>query len=410
MREEIPWRAARHPWVTGPDVRLRNGVLLVAAAWLLLAGGDWYYRFTWFRWQDRIRLQPAPAPGAAVRPAVSVPVPASRGGDLTRLVGIPSFNQRYERERPARLEHIDEFGYRNPPPVIGVDFPVVVVGDSYMFAGATMTNTFSARLSAVSGRPVYNHARAGIGPFIAISQFFREPRFREHPPRVLVWGFIEREVAGDVFSGLSYWLRFDPDEKKRQEYRGSIVWSEFRPRRLKTQLPNTSAAAQLAARWWRHVRFLAWGRIPPEVLAGHDPASGTPLLFYREAIDAMKWPPEVRKIDKVAFHIEDVNHFCVERGMELAVILIPDKEQVYREQLPPEARAPGEVFAPSCLPELEARLREKGIRVVNLLEPFRAQAAAGQLLYWPDDTHWNSDGIQLAAELAWREISDIFTR
>ena len=49
-----------------------------------------------------------------------------------------------------------------------------------------------------------------------------------------------------------------------------------------------------------------------------------------------------------------------------------------------------------------------GVRVVNLLGPFRERAARGERLYFTDDTHWNSDGIDLAARVAWDEINELF--
>jgi hypothetical protein len=79
------------------------------------------------------------------------------------------------------------------------------------------------------------------------------------------------------------------------------------------------------------------------------------------------------------------------------VLLVPTKYEVYAPLLKKPPPAP----AVSRLDRLEAKLRERGVRVVNLGPVFEARAADelahGRTLYWKDDTHWGPVGIDLAA-------------
>ena len=54
-----------------------------------------------------------------------------------------------------------------------------------------------------------------------------------------------------------------------------------------------------------------------------------------------------------------------------------------------------------ALAEVERKVRALGVSTVNL-EPVLHAAAneafeRGELIYWPDDTHWNPTGIEIAA-------------
>jgi hypothetical protein len=82
------------------------------------------------------------------------------------------------------------------------------------------------------------------------------------------------------------------------------------------------------------------------------------------------------------------------------VVLVPTKFAVYA---PLTAGAltttPG---MPGHFVELEAQLQSAGLSVLNLYPILTAhaqfEAARHRYLYWRDDTHWNADGIAIAAE------------
>jgi hypothetical protein len=393
------------PGLDGKRGRALLIALVVGFAWLALLGFDWCMRFAWFRWQDTWVLRHAAVSGSeSLRPAFAVTNAVHRGDDLTYLIGIPSVASLYEEDRPASVIWMDEYGYKNVPPTAGKRFPIVVAGDSFMEDGVTMDDRFPARLSEVSGLPVYNHALQGWGLFLSLVRFLESERFRRDPPRVLVWGVIEREISGSYFEGLNYQLYALEHATGSAVAVSGTSLASFRPDALKKALPNTSALAQLSSRYWNVIRYRVLGRLNPYVIPIEQRIGGRRMLFYYPTIDAMSWSPAIRDVARVAGAVEYLNRVVAGRGIRLVVVLIPDKEQVYREYIPARYNSPERPLPDSCLNGLERALLACGIGVVNLLPVFRERAQSGDLLYWADDTHWNPAGIRLAAETTWAYI------
>ncbi|MFH0908158.1 MAG: hypothetical protein V1929_05295 [bacterium] len=374
-------------------------VALVGLVWLACGAGDWFMRFHWYRWQATLVAGPAVetvGPFASMR---TIEVPVRRGGDLSHLLGIPKVAALFEDERPAMIETSDEFGYRNHPPTATNNYSVVVTGSSFMNSGYPMTNILASRLSRQLGVPVYNAAFPGRGPFIGLIRFLQDERFVRNPPRVLVWGVVEREIGAHAFGGLLYQIELlvkHTIEARKQD--SSILWRNLRPGSLKTALPDSSAIAQLSRRIWTFIRYYVFGRMNPAVAASGPSWKGAPFLFYSAAVESLRWMPAQRIVPSVADDIAIVSDYLRARGIALVMLLIPDKEQVYREFLPGVMLDEANPIPPSCLDELGERLRVKDVPVVSLLGPYREGAGQGRLLYWRDDTHWNSEAIAMAAE------------
>jgi hypothetical protein len=382
-------------------------VLGVGALWLAIGVGDWWMRFRWFRWQDTWMIRPEIAEAPVAR-AGAYTNAAHRGGDLTGLAALPAFSAPFEEDHPQAVEWTDEFGYRNKPPTLDKPYPIVTVGDSYMVDGASFDTTFFSRLSDVSGVRVYNHAVVGRGSFAGILRFLSSERFRKSPPRVLIWGIIEREIAGGYFAGLVAQLQYHRIGGASRESKQRYDLGFLSAKNLRRSLPNTSAFAQLSAKAWNRIRYYMFGNVHPYVVVPQGEVAGRKVLFYREAIDAMKWPPQYRDLDKVTWAIGQVDHLCRERGIQLVIVLIPDKEEIYREHIPASQFSVDQPLQPSCLDELARKLEQAGIPAASLLQPFLRAASKGSLLYYADDTHWNSEAIDLAARVVWQKIAGKF--
>jgi hypothetical protein len=375
-----------------------------------MLSADWLFRFTWYRWQVTLVARPAAVFEGPEQPMIRNEVPESRGGDLTSLLGLPAVARRFEEVRPARVDITDEFGFRNQPPVRERTYPIVAAGDSYMVAGVSQDDMFGQWLERIGGQAVYNYAYPGRGPLFGVERFLRDERFRKDPPRVLVWGLVEREIGGVMFAGMASRLAALDQGPSNVATSGRINWNAFTPEALKTSLPSTSVIAQASKKIWNRVRYLVFGAITPEVAMSTASVEGRPLLFYTWSVKAMRWTPEERKPEMMVDVIRTLSNYYRERGVKLVVMLIPDKEQVYRELLPPSLGEAGGPIPDSTLNDIEKGLKNRDVCVVNLLEPFRAAAQKGSLLYWPDDTHWNSKGMELAAQRVWNAIEDVFPR
>jgi hypothetical protein len=386
---------------------------VVGAAWLVGLAMDWYLRFAWFHWQQRLVFRPASVRTMAQPPDLYVTnwLPERRGGDLTKLVGIPSFAERFEQVRPAGRQIVDGAGFRNLPAPADLAHPIVVVGDSFMAAGEPMTNMFALRLAGLSGLPVYNRAMAGVGPFLSLVRFVDSDRFKNRRPRIMVWGFIEREAIRHGFSGMVYQLDIrDRGVKPAEHYELSattarVAWPELSPQTLRQSLPDTSALAQFSYRLWNRLRYAVFGIITPDVYLSSGEVERHRLLFLRRKMKVFAVDTPELNLADVTDAVRYTSEFLARRGVRLVVVLIPDKESVYPELIPPhEKQAPA--LPLSSLNDLEEHIRAAGVPVVNLLPSFRARAQRGELLYWPDDTHWNERGIRLAAEQTWKVVAE----
>ncbi len=94
--------------------------------------------------------------------------------------------------------------------------------------------------------------------------------------------------------------------------------------------------------------------------------------------------------------IVDFKNQLATRGIDLLLVVIPTKAEVYPEKLSTDAPAMPAVIAPSCA-KLVSELRAAGVQSVDLLPTFMAQRDEG--LYMPQDTHWTPRGAELAAAL-----------
>lgn len=372
--------------------------LLVGLAWLGLGAGDWLMRLRWFRWQDGFVIRPSAPFAGPYAAGQKRTIEPHKGGDLTQLIGIPAAVERFGETKPGGVFITDEYGFVNMPPTDGKSYPIVVAGDSYMLAGPGFERTFSARLEQQSGQPVYNYSYEGRGSFWGLMRFLLSERFQDREPRVLIWSLIERDIAGDYFAGVEAHLDYFAGLHTNQSNTLRFNWHALQPKSLKSSLPSTSAYAQLASRRWNEIRYFALGRFTRFVTEAAAPVDGKEMLLYYPAIDSMRWSPKTRFLSQAIRIIKLLDHMAKERGIELVIVLIPDKERVYSDLIPDRFNQPDLPIRPTILPEVEQSLAEAGIPVVNLLPSFLAARAAGQRLYWLDDTHWNPAGIDLAVE------------
>lgn len=381
------------------------GLLALAALGLGLAGLDWAMRFHWFQWHRTFMVSTyKPRYIGDWPPVTEVAFPPTRGGDLSRLLGVPEAIAQFGVDRPdSGGVQTDEFGFPNIPPTTNRSYDIALVGDSFLLQGRSSSNLLGARLERLLGTSVYTIAHAGRGSSFAFSGFLDHPNFRRAPPRVMVWCIAERDATGFFFDSVavqamkrvaqpSYVLHADAPRRHDWD------WQQFAPSRLRSALPNTSILAQGARRVWTWLRFQVFRRLNENIVISTQPVAGHWMLFYSENLKSLCWPPEIRdvpRIKRAAFYVN--RDYFQARGIQWVVVLIPEKEQVYRDWVPPSRWTGGQPLPPSSLHVIEESLRSVGVTVVNLLPVFQRAVGEGELLYWPDDTHWNARGMERAA-------------
>jgi hypothetical protein len=110
-------------------------------------------------------------------------------------------------------------------------------------------------------------------------------------------------------------------------------------------------------------------------------------------------------------YLVKIKQQCAERGIDFALVLIPDEVQVNKALQSRVMQIKAFNLSADdfdfALPDrlLAAKLKEQNVRFLDLLDPF-ASASSQTRLYKPNDTHWNIAGNRLAAELIQENLFD----
>jgi hypothetical protein len=118
-------------------------------------------------------------------------------------------------------------------------------------------------------------------------------------------------------------------------------------------------------------------------------------------------PNELLKINEWAILRELLSEFkaiAAENDIVPIVVFLPTKAHVYAEYTIPESepnwmQIRDEQIASKDNTETALRTlcREVGLQFISVVPAFEQAAGEGKLLFYPFDTHWNSEGRQIAA-------------
>ncbi len=409
METRLDHPEIRNQFELALPARVRWWVWLGLGLWLLLTGGDWGARFGIFRWQEQwiVRRRPAAAPSSPpVASFQARKIPAQTGAGLTKMVPVPWIAAHYAESHPEHVEYWDAQGYQNAPLPAGRSYDVVMVGDSFMLSLGTQH--VAQALADMSGHGVFNHAMSGAGPFNEMPKFIGSSQFKPRP-KVVVWNLTARELGAPLF------LRQPVDAW----FWGQDVWADYKeavsrpgirrdllvPAALSKAWPNTSLVAYVCRNAWAQIKLVVLRSWPRDVLGAEDPQYG-PMLFYRENLRML---PRLMPGENARAIVQVVLKMAArfrERDATLVVLLVPEKEQIHARALSAADQA-ALAEGPKLFAEIESGLAGGGTPVVNLMPVFQKATAAGQRLYWRDDTHWNDAGIRLAAEELWRVVEPL---
>ena len=79
------------------------------------------------------------------------------------------------------------------------------------------------------------------------------------------------------------------------------------------------------------------------------------------------------------------------KGIRFIFLPIPEKENIYHEAL--------QTKRPVFLEQLISALKNLGIETVDTQSAFEDAFQKGALLYHTNDTHWNRNAVEIAADL-----------
>jgi hypothetical protein len=378
------------------------------------------------RWQD------SPRYGARLRPSLRTFCQWSQG-DIVRLGYLPPGLVQHPAYRFPFVTDADGFRNSASEPTERV----AALGDSFTDAMTLPAElTWSARLASLLKVGVRNYGTAGFGPGQELG-VLKEYVLARHPRWVVV-GFF----AGNDLQDAERFARFEQDGVSPlslpQGWKFKEVVAGFDNLYITSLF--TGAAGFLRA-WNRRTG----GSGPSQGLedySGDDPASPAAaiprfdrglftipvagrtlrfaflpaylnnLRFSREQLEA--WPGW--KLTQKSFR--EMNGLVRAQGGELVVLFIPHKSQVYLPLLeasfPPSElqralfeclRTPGQPVDLAVIEHnrlaLNGLMRDfcstEAIAFLDLTNALQAKVATGYNVYFPDDSHWNAGGHEVAS-------------
>jgi hypothetical protein len=227
-------------------------------------------------------------------------------------------------------------------------------------------------------------------PVKSVVEFFRDARFKNNPPKILILGFTERFMDPFINSEVNE-IHQDSSPSVFTMIKNSLFW----PDNFKQFLEAQSLVKIFMSKQYAALKWIATGKVSPDVLAVKA-SDGRNILFYKPELSELKKSAKERKIDDAIKGIIEIDNACKERGIRLVLLPVPGKGNIYRNYVR-EADKNYNLPTNQFIDELEHRLLKSNIRIINLLPDFQKASISDTLLFWPDDTHWNDFGIRVAA-------------
>ncbi len=349
-----------------------------------------------------------------------------RFGDLVRLGVIP------KAVSPATLYRYpfrtDAEGFRNAAVREKID--IAALGDSFTDGAAShASEAWPSRLEALTGRTVQNYGTSGFGPQQEL--YVLRDYALKHQPRWTVLGYF---AGNDIYDAEAFDRWENGVARVGEELSGWKLTDSFR--RGETLYLWTIGAFLADS-----LRRLA---SPGETAMVRPPLSATAPGFDRGMFTVpvgqrtLKYaflPPYLQKLGLPRAEVEksrgwelaqsalrEMKSECDRQGSTFVVMLIPSKSAVYwpltERTFTPELLQTAIDFycrynhMPLRLADvranrlvqhemLQAFCAQEKIPMLDLTPLLEREVEAGHNMYFPDDSHWNASGHDLAArELA----------
>jgi hypothetical protein len=277
----------------------------------------------------------------------------------------------------------DQNGFRNRPDPRAAD--VVVVGDSFIEGwGVTADELATSRLAADLRRPVVNLGQSWYGPRQEL-EVLRRYGLPLHP-QACVWAFFEGNDLQDV-----------------ERYEKALpVWPELSRRNHSFALRSFTRNALYALRRLVRTRLGedATGTLayPSGVFRAQG---GRDVRMYFEYKSHRLSPKERAALEEIRGVLGEAGHLCQRQGARFLVVFVPSKDRVYLDRTRFAANAEPLHWGRNDLPlRLAALVRRAapGADFLDLTPVFLAKAAKGEILYFPQDSHWSPLGHAAAAD------------
>jgi hypothetical protein len=273
----------------------------------------------------------------------------------------------------------DANGFRNATTLSVAD--IAVVGDSYVEAPEVPDERrFTTRLASLSGRSVANLGLSGYGPQqeLIVLERFALPL----GPEVVVWAFYE----GNDLADLAEYERLmaEPDRLRGRPRRSEVSFVRNAARAVRARLQTCEPSGMARTR--------------SGVLRS---TNGRTARMYFVDGDVPLGPTGLGALTRFGTILARAAAAVRERGIDLVVVFVPTKFRVYGGIVELPADSDCRDWIVDDLPErLRALAREISpeIGFLDLTPALVERAAAGDLVYLLDDTHWTPLGHEVVAQ------------
>lgn len=276
----------------------------------------------------------------------------------------------------------DRNGFRNQQDPRLAD--VIVLGDSFIEGwGVTAPELVTSRLAGDLHARVVNLGQSWYGPQQEL-EVLRRYGLPLHP-RACVWAFFEGNDLEDV-----------------ERYEKALpVWSELSRRNHSFFLRSFTRNSLYALRRFIRTKLGedATGTLAYPSGLFHE-RDGRDVRIYFEYKSHRLSKKETVALGTLGRILGKAGELCQGQGARLLVVFVPSKDRVYLDRTRFAANAEPLHWGRNDLPlRLEGLVRrvDPEADFLDLTPAFRARAARGEVLYFPQDSHWSPLGHTVAA-------------
>ncbi len=283
-------------------------------------------------------------------------------------------------------------GFRTKPVTYFVD--TVVVGDSFAFCFTERADCWVTHLEQTTGLGIVNLSQPGTGSHshLLILRDFAKPL----TPSLVLWQFFGNDFNDDygLFSASGKLAPLE-DEKADDLYVDE-------PSGLQSWLRGRSALYAV-------LESLAFGgqRYRDPGAAQFDERYATTLPNGEQLQFGQPYEPSAmdmaREVNQAGYEVSRAAFAAVQElvsswGGQLAVIVVPTREEVYESLTAPAMGDDLRAIGSARLAMLEL-CAELSLTCYDALADLQKAAASSELLYYSDDLHFNPLGNRIFAEL-----------
>jgi hypothetical protein len=291
----------------------------------------------------------------------------------------------------------DADGFRNGSQPRDV-WHVAVLGDSNVEYGHDEDDTFSSRLGVLSGLTTRNLGTGSYSPIHYVTVFKRYGLTPEL--KYVLFCFSEHNDIADI-----------------RDYKR---WKANRDGYGNYNLTDRT----FVQRYVMALKDVLYTPLASVVAGGHEDSAGdlVTIRLRNSEVKAVitykndtRMPGELLEMDEwktLKALLREFKGIATDNNIVPLVLFFPTKAHIYAEYTTPESepnwlRVREQQIASKNNVEGALRLlcREVGIELISVSPAFEQAANEGKMLFYPFDSHWNSEGRQLAAAVVAETLS-----